>query len=302
MSTSPAAPTSPTEQETLSLTPKEFKAKLDELVKHHNNIMKLAAKVYSLGKTQRLQYPNGQQIGRKELRTLSSQLGKEIKLLGKNYSAFGKRRKRKKREGGSAGFKNHVILVTDTMRDFFSQANLGPSQIGNPQSAPLNEVLSIGSSGITTRAIMTALFSIYAHVNQMASDPTNGAFLTATERMNQYFQDTYARLAAQPQRYYKNRETGEPDYSQPIPIFDPNHFFWNRLQSIIADNTRPMKADAWQTDHLPLVTAEEKAVLDGENTKQRLAYEQSLVTEIGKTYKLQREEQRAANKAAAASQ
>jgi hypothetical protein len=293
MATSPTAATSP-DTDTNNLSPKDFGAKLDQIVKHHNNLLKLAAKVYSLGKTQRLQYPNGQTIGRKEIRTLSSQLGKEIKSLRKNYTAHGKKKKRKKREGGSAGFKN-PILVSDSMREFFSQANLGPSDPSNPNSAPLSSVLAVGQNGVTTRAIMTPLFNIYAHVNQMQKDPENKQFLTATPQMNQYFQDTYARLAARPQKYQKDKETGRPDPTKPIPKFDPNRFRYASIQSIVADNTRPKDASSPQASHLALLTPEEEAVLEDPATKQRLAQEQDLVSGILSVY---REQKKAAAKAA----
>ena len=238
MATSPLAVGSPAEKDDNNLTPKEFGEKLDSLAKHHNNLMKLASKVYSLGKVQRLQYPNGAQVGRKELRTLSSQFVKELKSCKKNYTAHGKRSKRKRRAGGSAGFKN-PIKVSENMRQFFSQANLGPSDPAQPGSTPLNQVLAVGANGITTRAIMTPLFNIYAHVNQMQKDPNNKQFLTATPQMNQYFQETYARLAAKPQKYQTDKETGQPDLAKPIPKFDSARFRFASIQSIVADNTVP---------------------------------------------------------------
>ena len=241
MATSPLTVGSPVEREDYNLTPKEFGEKLDTLAKHHNNLMKLASKVYALGKTQRLQYPNGATVGRKELRTLSSQYVKELKSLKKNYTSHGKKPKRKRREGGSAGFKN-PILVTDNMRAFFSTANLGPSDPTNAASTPLNQVLAVGQNGVTTRAIMTPLFNIYAHVNNMQKDPENKQYLTATPQMNQYFQQTYARLAQKPQKFQKSKETGEPDLTKPIPRFDPNRFRYASIQSIVADNTVPSTA------------------------------------------------------------
>jgi hypothetical protein len=241
MATSPLTVGSPDEKDDNNLTPKEFGERLDTLAKHHNNLMKLSSKVYALGKTQRLQYPNGATVGRKELRTLSSQFVKELKSLKKNYTSHGKKPRRKRREGGSAGFKN-PILVTDNMRAFFSQANLGPSDPTNPASTPLNQVLAVGQNGVTTRAIMTPLFNIYAHVNNMQKDPENKQYLTATPQMNQFFQETYARLAAKPQKFQKNKETGEPDMGKTIPRFDPNRFRYASIQSIVADNTVPNEA------------------------------------------------------------
>jgi len=268
---SPALATSSEQRDPLNLEPKEFGGKLDELAKHHNNLMKLAKEVYGLGKTQRLQYPDGTTVGRKELRSLSSQFVKDLKSLKKNYTAHGKRRKRKRTPGTTAGFKN-PILVTDNMREFFRVSNLGPSDPANPNSAPLNSVLAVGQNGVTTRAIMTPLFNIYAKVNDMQKDPNNRQFLTATPQMNQYFSDTYRRLAAQPQRFTKPDKTG---VAKPIPKFDPNRFRYASIQSIVADNT--VKKEQ--------LSAEQQAALEDPATKARLAQEQDLVSSILSVYR-----------------
>lgn len=283
MATPPAAATTPQERDPLNLEPKEFGAKLDQLAKHHNNLLKLAAQVYSLGKTQRLQYPNGKTVGRKELRSLSSQFVKMLKSLKKNYVAHGKRKKRKRTPGTTAGFKN-PILVTDNMREFFRVANLGPSDPGNTNSVPLNSVLAVGQNGVTTRAILTPLFNIYAHINNMAQDPNNKQFLTSTQQMDQYFQQTYARLAARPQRYTKPDKNG---VEKPIPKFDPKRFRYASIQSIVADNT--IKKDQ--------LNEQQKAALADPATKERLEQEQALVSGILAVY---REQKKAAAKAAKA--
>jgi len=256
-----------------NLDPKVFGSKLDSIVKHHNELMKLASHVYSLGKTQRLQYPNGKTIGRKELRSLSAQLAKEVKGLKKNYVAHGKRKRRTRTAGTTAGFKN-PILVSDAMRGFFSVANLGPSDPTNPASAPLNSQLAVGINGITTRAIMTPLFNIYAHVNRMQQDPNNKQFLTSTPQMDQYFQATYARLAAAPQKFAKGKD-GQPDMSKPIPKFDAKRFRYASIQSIVADNT--VKKEQ--------LGPQQVAALADPAVKARLAQEQELVSSILSVYR-----------------
>ncbi len=280
MATSPAA-TTPEERDALNLEPKEFGEKLTELGKHHNNLMKLAASVYALGKTQRLQYPNGKTVGRKELRSLSSQYVKELKNLKKNYVAHGKRKKRKRTAGTTAGFKN-PILVTDNMREFFKTANLGPSDPANPASTPLNQVLAVGTNGITTRAIMTPLFNIYAHVNAMQKDPANKQFLTSTPQMDQYFQQTYANLMAKPQKFTKPDKAG---VQKPIPKFDPKRFRYASIQSIVAENT--IKKEE--------LNVNQAAALSDLAVKARLEQEQTLVSGVLSMY---REQKKAAAKLA----
>jgi len=279
MATSPTAAID--DRDPLNLTQKEFTAQLDKLSRDHNNLMKLAAKVYSLKKTERLSYPNGKTVGRKELRSLSSQYVKELKSLKKNYSAHGKRKKRKRTAGTSAGFKN-PILVKDNMRQFFATANLGPVDPRNPSSQPLNQVLAVGREGVTTRAIMTPLFNIYAHVNNMQQDRENKQFLTSTAEMDRYFSETYQRLAAAPQRFYKPDKEG---VVKPIPRFDPKHFRYASIQSIVADN-------AVKSAEL---TAEQKAGLTAPATKARLEEEQNIVSGILALY---REDKKQREKAA----
>lgn len=276
----------------LRITNQEFGARLAELVTHHNNILKLASKVYGLKKTERLLYAGGETVGRKELRTLSSQFGKELRSLKKNYTALGRRKKRT-RTGGSAGFKN-PILVMEPMRAFFSVANLGPSDPRNAASAPLAGQLAVGINGVTTRAIMTPLFNIYAHVNHMQQDPANKQFLTSTAQMDQYFQATYARLAALPQTYAKKDKDG---VQKPIPRFDPKRFRYASIQSIVADNTIPkeVKPDKPRDAHKRPLTAQELEVLASPEIKARLAQEQALVSGILTIY---RDQKKAAAKAA----
>ena len=171
------------------------------------------------------------------------------------------------------------------MRAFFAQANLGPSNPFVPNSQPLNQILAVGREGVTTRAIMTPLFNIYAHVNDMQKDPNNKQFLTSTPQMDQYFQETYTRLAGRPQKYQKDKETGQPDITKPIPKFDPKRFRYASIQSIVADNTIPKDNTKPQSAHLPTLTPAQEAVLSAPETKARLEEEQTLVSGVLDVYR-----------------
>ena len=240
---------SPVDRAALDLDDKVFGEKLKGIVTNLNQLQKLSSHVYSLGKTQSLVYPNNKRVGRKELRTLFSQLGKEITGLKKHYKEHGKRKKRVRR--GTAGFKNPIV-INDNMVNFFREANLGPAVPTDPASGPLNQRLMLIQNRITTRAIMTPAFNIYAHVNGMQKDPANRQFLASTPLMDKYFSATYAQLAAAPQRFQKRKVTNEfldekgrtvveetrvEDMSKPIARFDPQHFRYASIQSIVAKNT-----------------------------------------------------------------
>lgn len=260
-----------------NLDAKAFGDKLDLIVKHQTNLLKLASQVYSLDKSDRISYNNGKSLGRKELRSLLSQLNRDVKSLKKNYVAHGKRKRRTRAPGTTAGFKN-PILVSDAMREFFRTANLGNfavvtdekgEQMAVPSATgtPLNSVLAVGTNGVTTRAIMTTLFNIYADVNRMQQDPKNRQFLTSTPEMDRYFAQTYQRLVAAPQRFTKPDKAGQ---RKPIPKFDPKHFSYARIQSVVADNT--VKKE--QLD------PQQAAVLADQSTRDRLEQEQKIVSDV----------------------
>lgn len=262
----------------LNLEPKEFGAKLDQLAKHFNNLMSLAKHVYELGKSEKLPTTGGLQIGRKELRSLNTQFVSELKSLKKNYTAHGKRQKRVRDPSTTAGFKNPIV-VTQNMREFLANANLGPSDPRNPMSAPLNKVLTAGTQGLTTRAILTPLFNIYAVVNGIQRDPNQRQFLTSTPEMDRYFAQTFANLVA--------ADKAEPRFSKKpnkqgvrtrLPDFDPKHFTFARIQSIVADNTV-------SKDVLP---AEYLAALESPELTATLAREQQTVSSALKYYKEQK--------------
>ena len=273
MATAAASPPAEAIRNPLNLKPKEFGEKLDQLAKHQNNLQKLSAKVYSLGKTQRLQYPNGQTVGRKELRSLNSQFVKEIKDLKKNYTAHGKRlRKPRSGKGKKAGFSVNGIFVSDNMREFFKTANLGPSDPLNPASAPLNSVLSVGINGTTTHGIMTPLWNIYIYMNKMQKDPQNKQYNTATAEMNRYFQDTYRTLEAMDQRYFKADKHG---VRKPIPKFHPDRFRFANVQQIVSVNSIKKKD----------LDPQRLAILEDPVTKTRLQEEQALVSHVNDHYR-----------------
>jgi hypothetical protein len=260
----------------LNVEPKVFGQMLSELAKEHTHLLKLGSKVYALGKTQKLRFPNGQTIGRKELRSLSSQFVKKLKGLKKNYVARGKKKKRARRPGTVAGFKN-PILVSDELRSFFASANLGPSDPRDPRSAPLASQLMVGQNGVTRQAIMTPVFSIYARLNDMQKDPSNRQFLTATPDMDRFLGATYQRL--RDADLVKQREGKLVNKrGEALPVFDPRHFRYGAIQQIVKDNTVPKEA----------LTADQVAALATPEIKARLDQEQELVSRANDYYKWQK--------------
>lgn len=168
------------------------------------------------------------------------------------------------------GFRN-PIYINENLRLFLENGNFGPSDPTNPWSIPLNKFILAATTGITTRTIMTLLSSIYIYVNDMQKDPQNKQFLTSTPLMDKYFQETYIRLAAKPQRYrvYKG------GVKKLIPKFDPKRFAWAAFQQIIADNV--IKRDQ--------LTQEELNLLKNPEIIERLDVESKLYRSIRTYYR-----------------
>lgn len=271
----------------LNLTPAEFQAKLKVITGQLNDLMKTSAAVFALKPSDRLLFPDGSTVGRREIKSLTSQLATEIKGLKNNYREHGRKKKRS-RSGKATGFQR-PMFVDEEMKAFFKTANLGPSDPNDPNSAPLNTLLAVGDTGVTTNGMMTPLFSIYATVNNMQQDPTNKQFLTATPEMDRYFSQTYQKAAAEPVRYKKNKVTGQPDLSQPLPKFDPKHFRYANIQTIVK----------YHVIKKPQLSEEHKAYLDNPEVKARLDEEQKIVSKALDVYRARKEAGKKAAKAAA---
>lgn len=270
----------------LNLTQQEFQAKLKLITTQLNQLQKLSSSVFALKPSDRLQFADGSTVGRREVKSLASQLAAEITSLKDNYREHGKKKKRK-RSGKATGFQR-PMFVDENMVNFFKTANLGPSDPNNPNSTPLNQVLSVAQDGVTTNGMMTPLFSIYATLNNMQQDPTNGQYLTSTPEMDRYFSATYQQAANEPQRYYKDKVTGEYDLTRPLPKFDPKHFRYANIQTIV-------KYHVAKKDQL---SAEHKAYLETDAVKQKLKQEQAIVSKALDVYRARKEAAKKAAKAA----
>ncbi|GAG86393.1 unnamed protein product, partial [marine sediment metagenome] len=176
-----------------------------------------------------------------------------------------------------------LVIAKPNMVKFFTEANLGPSDPNDPNSTPLNKMLSVGINGVTTRGMMTYIFGLYTHVNKMQQDPNAKQFLTATPLMYKYFKNTFDMLAARPQTFNKK--------GKPIPIFDPTYFRYAALQSIIQDNL--YKKNELNNEQrtltgnfikdyrgLDIATVEQKRISN--EMKQRIELEEELVSGVSK--------------------
>lgn len=277
------ATTTATKENEYDVTTAEFKEILNDLAKKNGQLMVLASAIGQLNKNDAgLQFKNGEVFSRRDLKSLRSQFSKKTKSLAK-YFVQAKKKKKVRRKGTSKGF--HIpIYVSQAMQNFFAEANLGYVVPFDVQSGQLNNSLLLTSDRITTRAILTPLFSIYAFLNGMQRDKNSLQYLTATNLMNKYFNDTYDSIlqseqekayvayekAGSPQNY--PMENGRPSLvnkkGEPIPFFDPMKFRFASLQSIVKFHAIPSKG----------LDENAKQTLNSEQVKTRLAEEQKVVS------------------------
>ena len=147
-----------------------------------------------------------------------------------------------------SGFKLPVY-INDNLRGFLSEANFGPSDPSNPWSVPLKDYISAVSTGITTRAMLTVLFTLYIKLNNLLAK----GYISADPLMYKWFGDTFNTI--------KDSD----------PSFDPKQFRYNQLHRIISPNVIP------RTN----LTPEQQSTLTNQDLLNRLEAESKL---ISKTY------------------
>lgn len=186
--------------------------------------------------------------------------------------------------------------ITDNLENFLAEAELGLAYIKQPdgkfiQGDKLKNYLPLLlRRSVTCSALLTPLFSILAHVNEM-QNPQNRTFLHTTELMTKYFSDTFnqlsmadqTRLVAHQERLANLIKHGakksEIDYVQSMidqfVIFDSKHFKYARFQSIAALNYIPEAQ----------LSAEQLQYLKEPEVHQQLDEEQSLVSSTLEYYR-----------------
>lgn len=78
------------------------------------------------------------------------------------------------------------VYIDDNLRGFLAEGNFGLSDPGNPNSPPLKDFISAIRTGVTNRAILTPLFVIYVHVNNL-QDKVKRQFIIPDALMLKWF-------------------------------------------------------------------------------------------------------------------
>lgn len=244
-----AAPAASSEDAGVVMTPKDFKTELDRLVNRLDEVLELNGQIALLPKGKTYELPDGRKIGRREFNQARAQYVTELKNL---YKPFMQARKPKKRTGArrpGTGFRI-PIRVSENLCNFFRDANLGPVDPNDPKSGHLKAQIPLLIDGsITSAALLTPLFSIYAIVNNLtslassnrsdprnpksallAADQMNHQMLGADALMHKWFRETFDLL--------KSRGSHMTDNGSEIPAFDPQNFKYASFQSLVSLNRR----------------------------------------------------------------
>ena len=284
----------------------QFGELLDHLVTQLNHLFSLTTEVAKLQKGERLKFPTGQEIGKREVRSLQSQFAKEFKGLKKYFAAAKKPKKNNRTRRPFTGF-GMPIYIDSSLREFFKRADLGPimrptslDAKGNPvecdsDGTPLKEFLSlILDTGITARGMLTPLFNIYVRVNQMPYTDGNRTYLRATPEMREFFARDFEELRRKDEEEPRQetvtikKPNGEKEKKKvPIAPFDPARFRYSDIMRILSYHWVPAEQ----------LSPEEIALLSSPEVRERLVEEQHIVSDTNACYRAQeapaRKQQRA---------
>jgi hypothetical protein len=249
--------------------------------------------------------------GKKELNANKSEYKKALTQVEKQYAAVHKLIRKPRAPGaarGGQGFQNPV-QISPALRQFIQQGNFG----NGPDGRRLQDSLPSLSSGVTTSALLTPLFSIYVHQNGLqnraASNQAvgnipalmNNQYLGADDLMKQVFDPDLRYLSAVNAAPHKTKR------GQVIPPFSPDNFRFASWQSIVALNRMLSRASADKliaaaqdedrkagrqprpadqiVDPAKILTPQQEALLQNPATKQSLAQEFAVVRQVNEAFK-----------------
>lgn len=284
-----ASPGSPLGEANLAPEPAEFNKMVDGMADQLRKLFEVTSAAAGLPRGKALEVPGIGRIGKREVKSLQSQWIKSFKGLKKNYRARGQRKKKDGAGRVNNGFRI-PMYVNDNLVQFFRNADLGgidPTRPVGPQNPGLTWNLSFlgtsqdgvnwgAPSGITTSAMLTPLFAIYAQRNRLQANATqnankpeaqwNNQFLGADGLLTQVFgtgpnntferirNNDLAKIAARgetvgalktkdsrgnPYTPVPNKETGAYKATDYVLAFEPNNFRYANFQSIASQNRIP---------------------------------------------------------------
>ncbi|AHH02027.1 hypothetical protein pv_461 [Pithovirus sibericum] len=241
-----------------SVTAADFRKKLEELVGYSRDLKVLNDYVYQLPRGQKKQippsnqYPDGFQIGRPEVKSLYTQF--HHRLLGLNDYFKSSTSRRRRTTGTRTGTFRRKLIVTDSIRGFFNEANLGPAftrengQIVQVADSLAEQMVLLRQNGLSFYETLTTLFVIYLRVNNLRN-PGTGVFYHADDLMLKYFDTTFDLLTQLDLQNPRTKTTtvrgaaGPEEVTTVVPPFNPQAFLYTDVQRIVRFN-RYFRPDA----------------------------------------------------------
>lgn len=288
----------------------QFAEIVEHLITQVQQLFSLTGEVAKLQKGDRLKFPNGQEIGKREVRSLQSQYIRELRSLRKYHAAAKKPKKNNRQRRPFTGF-GMPIYIDEILGKFFDRSELGmalrpkafdakgdPTEYENTNQPIKNFLALILKNNITARGMLTPLFNIYVRVNHMPYTDGNRTFLKATPEMYEFFGKDFEKLRQQDEQNprqetvtVKNPLTGEKEKKKiNIPPFNPERFRYSDIMRILSFHWIP-------TEDL---SDKQKQLLENAEVRERLTQEQHLVSDTNACYRAQeapqRKEQRTARR------
>ena len=271
---------------------KQFRDILEEMEDQVKDLFKLGAEVARLEKGARLQFPSGQEVGRREMRTLEAQFVKRLRGLVRYHVAARKPKRQAREKKPFTGF-GIPIYISEKLQSFFRSVNLGPAyQItavndkGQPSECKPAEALSkylqlLLEHGITARGMLTPLFNIYIRANQMQYQEDERTYLRATPEMKKFFQEEFDDLRRRDletprKKTYRKKVDGKTvKLTRDHEPFNPDKFHYSDIMRILAYHWVPVDK----------LTEEQKQTLANAEVREHLLQEQKLVSDTNACYR-----------------
>lgn len=253
----------------LTATADEFNTIVDDIKKESDHFTDVKGRLQANGENPIML--GTQRFGKKELRSLESQLGKRFQSLKKYYASAIKAKGKRKRvvkpgeekKESKAGFSN-PMFISAKLQEFFSKADLGPVNPDQPVGPSNPELIKylplLTARGVTNSALLTPLFSIY--VNRMALQANaernkgkelqgrNNQYLGCNPEMDKVFGHTpcvhpktgglseFSFLETQDAKNPRKDKNGNP-----ITPFNRKDFRFASFQSVVALNRVSIKEE-----------------------------------------------------------
>lgn len=154
------------------LTTKEFAAKIKYLERAVKSLVKITALVNKNDINEPLRIRDSIVIKRSDIPKYLDALLYQLRDLRKIYS------NRKRRSNNKSNQLHSLFKISDQLRKFYKDANLGPVDLEKPRGKKLVSMIKlVTEKGMATSGILTSLLSRYIEVNGLKSETTGGRFI-----------------------------------------------------------------------------------------------------------------------------